>query len=96
MEFNQAEVKVVNFAIKWVNNWNWIKWAILVLSSTMLVLSFYITPTVSNLWSNNLHIISILLFVYLSRNWSRPTKEALLLKLVKASSAHNKQINKDT
>ena len=88
MEFNQAEVKVINSSIKFVNRWVWIRWAFLVLSSILLALSFYLVSIADNVWGNNLHIFSVLIFIYLSRNWSKPTKEALLLKLVKASSAH--------
>ena len=90
MEFNQAEVKVINSSIKFVNSWVWLRWGFLVLSSILFVLSFYLIPTTGNVWGNNLHIFSVLIFIYLSRNWSKPTKESLLLKLVAASSAHNK------
>ena len=95
MEFNQAEVKVINSSIKFVNSWVWLRWGFLVLSSILFVLSFYLIPTTGNVWGNNLHIFSVLIFIYLSRNWSKPTKESLLLKLVAASSAHNKPLKQD-
>ena len=95
MEFNQAEVKVINSSIKFINSWVWLRWGFLVLSSILFVLSFYLVPTTGNVWGNNLHIFSVLIFIYLSRNWSKPTKESLLLKLVTASSAHNKPLKQD-
>ena len=95
MEFNQAEVKVINSSIKFVNSWVWLRWGFLVLPSILFVLSFYLVPTTGNVWDNNLHIFSVLIFIYLSRNWSKPTKESLLLKLVAASSAHNKPLKQD-
>ena len=65
MEFNQAEVKVINSSIKFVNSWVWFRWGFLVLSSILFVLSFYLVPTTGNVWGNNLHIFSVLIFIYL-------------------------------
>ena len=36
---------------------------------------------------DNLFIVSLLLSIYLGQNWARPTKDSLLLKLVRANSA---------
>jgi hypothetical protein len=95
MEFTQREVKTINLAIKFVNNWYWIKWGILISSIIMFSISYYLISSTNDTLSDHLLIVSILLSTYLARNWARPTKDSLLLKLVRASSAHNKPFKQD-
>jgi len=88
MDFSQPEVKIINQSIRFVNRWHWYKYILLV---TLILLIYFCG---SLIFSSDYARFSILIGVptgliigYLVSNWSKPKKEALLLKLVKAQKS---------
>lgn len=83
MEFNQQEVKLINQALRLVNQWHWYKFGLIV--SLMLLVYFYYFLFTSDNYTKHSSAIAIAIgwiIGYLVRNWSGPQQEKLLLRLV--------------
>jgi len=88
MEFSQPEVKIINESIRFVNRWRWYKYVLLTTLISLIYLFVYLTFNESDGRLSSLLSVPIGLIIgYLARNWSRPQKEALLLKLVKTNKS---------
>jgi len=85
MDFSQSEVKTINQSIKFVNQWVWYKW-VLLLTSVILIsfTAFLVSSTNYGKYAWLVSLLIGLLLGYLSRNWEKPKKEALLLRLLQS------------
>jgi hypothetical protein len=97
MEFSQPEVRIINESIKFVNRWHWYKY---VLVATLIPMTysagfFIFSDRNDSRLSGVLSLAIGFTIGYLFRNWSKPKKETLLLKLVKAQNAPNKPLKQD-
>jgi len=85
MDYSQPEVKIINQSIKFVNRWHWYKYVLLVTLILLIYFCGYLFFSSDyTRFSSLIGVPTGLIIGYLARNWSKPKKEVLLLKLVKA------------
>lgn len=95
MDFSQSEIRTINNSIKFVNSWYWFRWVLVITLLILIVLVESLISDRSNINFSGLLSVPIgLILGYLLRNWSKPKKESLLLKLVNEQSTSNKALKR--
>lgn len=95
MDFSQSEIRTINNSIKFVNSWYWFRWVLVITLLILIVLVESLISDRSNInFSGLLSVPMGLILGYLLRNWSKPKKESLLLKLVNEQSTSNKALKR--